>query len=175
MKRHLLIKVLILCFSLLWISMLLQCSKEKKPSLERAPNFILKTLEGQEINLSQMRGKVILLDFWATWCGPCRESIPHLIQLYKAYQPNGFEVIGMSMDKGDVEAVRNFVRAMDIPYPVVITPDEVARTYKVTAIPTTFFIDKKGTIRERMTGFNSAIAERMTSRTVELTSENPEL
>lgn len=120
-----------------------------------------------------MRGKVILLDFWATWCGPCRESIPHLIQLYKTYQKNGFEVIGMSMDKGDIEVVRNFVRAMEIPYSIVITPDEVARKYKVTAIPTTFFIDKKGILRERITGFNSTIAQQMTSKTVELTSENP--
>lgn len=173
MKKDLPTKILISCFSLLWIFMLLYCSKEKKPSLERAPNFILETLDRQEINLSQMRGKVILLDFWATWCGPCRESIPHLIQLHKAYQTNGFEVIGMSMDKGEIEVVRNFVRAMGIPYPVVITPDEVSRKYKVTAIPTSIFIDKKGVIRERITGFNPTIARQMTSKTIELISENP--
>jgi thiol-disulfide isomerase/thioredoxin len=139
-----------------------------------APDFRLKTIEGQEITLSGLKGKVVLLDFWATWCGPCKESIPHLIQLYKGYQEKGFELIGMSTDKaGDVEMVRRFINSMDIPYPIIMTPEEVSRNYKITGLPTTVLIDKKGRIREKIVGFNSAIGQQIATRISELTSENP--
>jgi thiol-disulfide isomerase/thioredoxin len=136
-----------------------------------APDFTLKTLDGQEIALSQFRGKVILLDFWATWCGPCRESTPHLVQLYKTHRENGFELIGMSVDKGDDKIVKNFVQSMGIPYPIVIAPEEVVRSYRVTGIPTTFLIDKEGKIRERMAGFNSTFAQQMSTKIADLISE----
>ncbi|MBM4351387.1 MAG: TlpA family protein disulfide reductase [Deltaproteobacteria bacterium] len=146
--------------------------KTKDPA--SAPDFTLKTIEGHEVALSGLRGKVVLLDFWATWCGPCKESIPHLIQLYKSYQDKGFELIGMSTDKaGDVEMVRRFVKSMDIPYPIIMTPDEVARNYKVTGLPTTVLIDKEGKVREKIVGFNSAIGQQIAARVEELTSEKP--
>ncbi len=89
-KKRLILKFsLILCLFLVWVFLLTHCGKEKKPTSGVAPDFTLKTLDGQEIILSQLKGKVVLLDFWATWCGPCREAIPHLIQLYKAYRENG--------------------------------------------------------------------------------------
>jgi thiol-disulfide isomerase/thioredoxin len=136
-----------------------------------APDFTLSTLDEQKITLSNLKGKVILLDFWATWCGPCRESIPHLIQVYKTYRENGFEMIGISLDKGDATVVRNFVKSMDIPYPIVMATEEVTRNYRVTSIPTTFFIDKEGKIRERITGFNSTIAQQMNSKIADLITE----
>lgn len=148
------------------------CAKKPKVS-GSASDFTLKTLEDQEITLSALKGKVILLDFWATWCGPCRESIPHLIQIYKTYHDKGFEVIGMSMDKGGAETVRHFVKSMDIPYPIIITPDDVARDYGVTGLPTTVLIDKEGKIREKMVGFSSTIAQQMVTKVEELTSEKP--
>jgi len=162
---------LIFCLGLIWVFLLTQCAKEKKSLSALAPDFTLKTLDGEEIILSQLKGKVVLLDFWATWCGPCREAIPHLIQLYKAYRENGFEVIGMSLDKGDGEVVRNFAKSMDIPYPIVMAPEEVVRNYRVTSIPTTFILDKEGKIRQRITGFNSAISQQMNSLVTDLTSE----
>jgi thiol-disulfide isomerase/thioredoxin len=148
-----------------------QCGKEKESPAGLAPDFTLKTLAGQEITLSQLKGKVVLLDFWATWCGPCRESIPHLIQLYNHYRENGFELVGMDVDKGDVETVRKFVKSMDIPYPVVVAPDDVVKSYRVNGIPATILIDKEGNIRERMTGFNSTIAQELTGKVADLTSE----
>ncbi len=162
---------LILCLGLIGVFLLTQCAKEKKSPSAWAPDFTLKTLDGQEIILSQLKGKVVLLDFWATWCGPCREAIPHLIQLYKAYRENGFEVIGMSLDKGDGEVVRNFAKSMDIPYPIVMAPEEVVRNYRVTSIPTTFILDKEGKIRQRITGFNSAISQQINSLVTDLISE----
>lgn len=163
------ILVLILCMGGFFL--LPQCGKEKESPAGLAPDFTLKTLAGQEITLSQLKGKVVLLDFWATWCGPCRESIPHLIQLYNHYRENGFELVGMDVDKGDVETVRKFVKSMDIPYPVVVAPDDVVKSYRVNGIPATILIDKEGNIRERMTGFNSTIAQELTGKVADLTSE----
>jgi len=149
------------------------CTQKLEESI-LAPNFSLKTLDGQEITLSELKGKVILLDFWATWCGPCRESIPHLVQIYKSNQEKGFELIGMNLDKkGEVDMVRHFVRSMDIPYPITMTPEDVARNYGVSGLPTTILIDKEGKIREKIVGFNSAIAKQMASKVAELTSEKP--
>jgi len=162
--------VLSICLGL--ILLLSHCFKgEKEPALTLASDFTLKTLDGQEITLSKLKGKAVLLDFWATWCGPCRESIPHLIQIYKTNQANGLEVIGISVDKGDTDTVRNFVKSMEIPYPIAIATEEVVRSYGVTSLPTTVFVDKEGKIREKLLGFSSAIANTIAARVAELTSE----
>ena len=173
MKRSLFISLLFIPFCLTLILLLSQCTREPKQiSTSLAPDFTLKTLEDQEISLSGLKGKVVLLDFWATWCGPCRESIPHLIQLYRTYQDKGFVLIGLSMDKkGDADTVRHFVKSMDIPYPIILTPDDVARNYGVTGIPTTILIDKEGKIQGKMVGFNSSIAQQTSARVAELIAE----
>jgi len=174
MKRTFLTWFLIFSFCMGGVFSLSRCSKGEKESFSAlAPDFSLKSFDGQEITLSQLKGKVVLLDFWATWCGPCKESIPHLIQLYKNYRESGFEVVGMNIDKGDGEAVRRFVRSMDIPYPVVIAPEDVVRSYQVTGIPATFLIDKQGKIREKVVGFSSAIARQLDTKVGDLTSEKP--
>ena len=123
------------------------------------------------MTLSKLKGKVVLLDFWATWCAPCREAIPHLVNLQKTYEEKGVEVIGMNMDKGDVETVRRFVKSMDIPYAVTITPEEVSRSYGITALPTTIVVDKEGKVRQKFLGFTSKISRQITSTIVELTQE----
>ena len=79
----------------------------------------------------------------------------------------------MSLDKGDIEVVRHFVKSMDIPYPVAMSSEDIARNYGVTGLPTSFFIDKEGKIREKMIGFNSTIARQMAAKSEELTSEKP--
>jgi len=148
---------------------LTDCAKKGKESVS-TPDFTLKTLEGQEITLSKLKGKVVLLDFWATWCAPCRESIPHLVELYKTYGEKGLEVIGMNVDRGDTDTVRRFVKSMDIPYPIAVTPEEVSRDFGVTALPTTILIDKEGRLREKILGFNSAV---VTAKVTDLASEKP--
>lgn len=173
MKRHPIPSALLFSLTIGLLLFLSHCGG-KPPSSPSAPDFTLKTLNDHEINLSGLRGKVVLLDFWATWCAPCRESIPHLVDLYKKFHDQGFELIGMSMDKsGDVEIVRRFVQSMDIPYPIIITPDEVTKKYKVTGLPTTVLIDRKGNIRDKMVGFNTAIGQKISNKILELTSEKP--
>jgi len=172
MKPSLLRWLVVLSLCLVGV-FLLPCCARKETEAVLAPDFTLRTLDGKEITLSQLKGKVVLLDFWATWCGPCKKSIPHLIQLYKDYQKSGFELVGMNIDKGDTEAVRRFVASMDIPYPVVTAPEDVVRSYRVTGIPATFLIDKEGRIREKMAGFDSTMGRRLATQVATLTSEKP--
>ena len=171
-RRYFLSRFLIFSFCLVSVFLLPYCAKKSKEPAS-APDFSLKTIEDREITLSGLKGKVVLLDFWATWCGPCKESVPHLIQIYKNYQEKEFELIGMNMDKGEIDTVRHFVRSVDIPYPIIMTPDNVARQYGVTGLPTTILIDKKGKIREKIVGFSKSIVQHMVDRVDELTSEKP--
>jgi thiol-disulfide isomerase/thioredoxin len=153
--------------------LLLGCGKERPPGQAWAPDFKLTTLEGDEVALSGLKGKVVLLDFWATWCAPCREAIPHLIDLHRTFGQNGLEVIGMNVDQGDRETVLRFVKSMDIPYPILITPDEVQRKYGVVSLPTTLLVDREGKIRQKFLGFTSEISKRLTATVEELTAEKP--
>ncbi|MGD0916354.1 MAG: TlpA disulfide reductase family protein [Thermodesulfobacteriota bacterium] len=162
--------ILSLCFG--WAFLLPHCAQREKES-ELAPDFTLKTLDDHEITLSNLKGKVVLLDFWATWCGPCKESTPHLVQLYKTYHQKGLEIIGMNVDRGDVSDVRRFVKSMAISYPVIITPDAVQRNYGVTGIPTTVIIDKQGRVRDKIPGFSIKIGQEIAATVAELISEKP--
>jgi peroxiredoxin len=158
----------LLCIALTLFT--IQCSRTRKTGPE-AHDFTLKTLDNQEVTLSGFRGKVVLLDFWATWCGPCRQSIPHLVDLYRSHHAEGVEVVGMSVDKGGEETVRKFVQAMGVPYPIVLTPDDLARRYGVTGIPALFLIDKQGKIRERFVGFSPSMMKQAESALKDLLAE----
>jgi len=173
MKRSLSLLPLIISLCLVLSLFLLHCAKEGPPGQALAPDFRLTTLEGKEVALSELKGKVVLLDFWATWCAPCREAIPHLIDLHRTFGQNGLEVIGMSVDKGESETVRRFAKSMDIPYAIIITPDEVQREYGVVSLPTTILIDREGKIRQKYVGFTSEISKQLAATIEELTAEKP--
>ena len=118
-----------------------------------APDFELKSMKGETIKLSDYRGKVVILDFWATWCPPCREEIPHFIKLQKELGEKGLAVIGVSLDQSDAP-VRSFIKEHGINYPVVMGDGRLANRYGgVRAIPTTFIINKDGEIVQKYIGY----------------------
>ena len=122
-----------------------------------APDFSLTDLNGDPYTLSELRGKVVLVNFWATWCGPCRYEIPDLSRLYDAYQDSGLIVLGISLDDAKTELVKKFAVNYKITYPVLHGPFKdllkITQIYGgVNAIPTTFIIDREGNIVKKYLG-----------------------
>ena len=124
-----------------------------------APPFLLAALNGDKIKLADFHGQVIILDFWATWCPPCQEGIPHLNQLYKEFNGNGLVVIGISLDRGAPEDVRRFVNEKRVEYINVMGTEEVFQAYSslpglgpIQGIPTAFVIDRQGQICRKFVG-----------------------
>lgn len=123
-------------------------SRVKPASARRAaPDFALKDGDGKTVRLSSYRGKVVLLNFWATWCGPCMVEIPWFIDFERRYRQQGFAVLGVSMDENGWRAVKPFVSELGINYRVVLGDDTVAQLYGgINALPTTFIIDREGRV-----------------------------
>lgn len=112
-----------------------------------APDFALKDAEGKLVHLSDYRGKVVLLDFWATWCGPCKIEIPWFMDFQRQNQEKGLVVLGVSMDDEGWEIVKPYLASMKVNYRVLIGNDQTAQLYGgVDALPTTFLIDREGKI-----------------------------
>ncbi len=117
-----------------------------------ASNFKLLDLDGKTVQLSDFKGRPVMIDFWATWCPPCRETIPALVKLHKTYAPRGLVVLGISMDEGGWDSVQQFVRSHGITYPVLKGNDAVQDAYQVRTIPMIVFIDKEGKMVRRFIG-----------------------
>lgn len=117
-----------------------------------APAFTLTDLNGSSVSLSDFRGKVVILDFWATWCPPCKREIPDFIKLQSQYGSNGLQVVGIALDQPD--KVRSFAQQNGMNYPVLMGNDQIAALYGgIEGIPTTFIVDKNGDIVNRFVGF----------------------
>jgi cytochrome c biogenesis protein CcmG/thiol:disulfide interchange protein DsbE len=131
-------------------------------SHQPAPDFTLTSLDGERYTLSKLRGKVVLVNFWATWCPPCRREIPDLSRLHTKYKDRDFMVLGISLDEIDPDQIRKFAKNYKISYPVLHGPrselGEIAKSYGgIQAIPTSFLIDKQGNIRARYIGARSEL------------------
>jgi cytochrome c biogenesis protein CcmG, thiol:disulfide interchange protein DsbE len=130
----------------------------RKPAID----FSVKELNsGKEIKLSDLKGKVVMLDFWATWCPPCRMSVPHMRELQEEYKDQGFEILGISMDtRGGEKVVTDFIKQYSINYLVGWDPQgSIAVKWAeisgpIRGIPTAFFIDRKGKVAEKMEGYH---------------------
>ncbi|HYL11459.1 MAG TPA: TlpA disulfide reductase family protein [Terriglobales bacterium] len=121
-----------------------------------APEFALQSLEGATVHLSDFRGKAVLLNFWATWCQPCKIEMPWFEDLQKQYGSQGFQVVGVALDDASKEDIAKFTKEMGVNYPILLGKESVGSAYGgVQFLPSTFFIDRQGKIVTRIFGLKS--------------------
>jgi peroxiredoxin len=139
-----------ICFTIPWLS-------QSAPSVAGqtvAPEWSLKDVDGKTVRSADFKGKVVILDFWATWCGPCRVEIPNFIALQKQYEKQGLVVVGLSVDEDGAKAVRPFAQKLGLNYPVVLADEKTQEAFGgIEAVPTTFIIDREGRIVKEHMGF----------------------
>jgi len=125
-----------------------------KQSYPKAPNFQLKDLSGKSVSLSDFAGKMVILDFWATWCPPCRAEMPDFIKLYNEFRQRGLVIVGIAADQGGQQVVEQFVKENQVNYPILMYDMKVISDYGgISGIPTTFIINKKGEIVSQFVGY----------------------
>ena len=147
-----------LTVSLLFVALPL-LAQEEQP----APDFTLQDLEGESYTLSELKGKVVLLDFWATWCKPCVVSIPHLNKLNLRFQEEEFLLLGINVDRfKSISSLKRFVKQYEINYPVLADKGgKVAARYRAFALPTSFLINEEGRIAKRILGSSPALQKEL--------------
>ncbi len=125
----------------------------------QAPDFTLATLDGKSMSLKELRGQVVLINFWATWCQPCRAEMQDIQAAYQQH-PDGFVVLAINNEEGDI-VVRNFFSQFNLTFPILLDSDGVvARQYRVQGLPTSYFIDRAGIVRAaNIGGMNRAYIE----------------
>ncbi len=117
------------------------------PPAKPAPAFALSSLGGKTIDLSQYKGQVVMINFWATWCGPCRQEMPLLEQLHKKYKPMGFTLLGVNVEP-DSKAAADWLKTTPVSFPILFDTDsKVSKLYAVAGMPSTVIVDRKGNLR----------------------------
>lgn len=120
----------------------LVASGERKP----APDFALKDSAGKQFTLKDYRGKILLLDFWATWCHGCKQEMPWFVDFDQKYRKSGLDVVGVSMDDDGWKVVTPFIKSTGVPYRIVLGDEKTAKNYHIEGMPDTFLIDREGRI-----------------------------
>ena len=136
-----------------------------------APDFTLKSLSGGNIKLSELRGTVVLLNFWASWCGPCRTEMPLLDELYQEYRDYGFTILGVNLDENRDQA-NLLLDKIPVSFPVLFDPaNSTSETYQVDAMPTTVLIDRNGKVRYHHRGYKDGYMDHYRTEVKELVLE----
>ncbi len=118
-----------------------------------ASTFMLRDLDGKLVSLDDFEGKVVLLNFWATWCPPCRKEMPAMERLYQAYRAEGFVIVGVSVDQGSPSGVKEFVEKLNVTFPILHDRDSIiSRLYSNPGVPSSYLIDRRGRITHRVLG-----------------------
>ncbi len=144
---------------LLLLSLLIACSSEDPRSYTSSynlqmPEFSLKDINGNIVHSKDLKGKIILIDFWTTWCMPCRMEIPHLIKLQEKYAKKGFTVLGINLENKKREVIKAFAQKNKINYPILMGDQKTAGKFgSIQSIPTAFLIDKEGNINSKFVGY----------------------
>jgi len=128
---------------------------------DKAPALKLVTTSGQPVTLANYKGYVLVLDFFATWCIPCKESIPHMNSLNRKFGKQGLQVLGVSVDEGGEREVKNFIAERKISYPVAVAGEDLQTDYGLRSIPTIYVINKKGMVAEKYQGFSDQTGKAM--------------
>ena len=140
-------------FSILFASLLLFGTANSANIQGKAPNFTLKSNTGKNIKLSELRGQVVLLNFWASWCGPCRQEMPLLEKLQQRYSALGFTVIGVNVEE-DSSKAKSLLKDIPVSFPILFdTQNTVSKQYNVSAMPSTVMIDRNGNMRYLHKGY----------------------
>ena len=122
-----------------------------------APDFTLKSVAGANLRLAEQRGNVVMVNFWATWCGPCRQEMPHLNRIYDKYKSSGFTLLGVNIDD-DPRAARELAAKLGVKFPVLLDTDKkVSKAYDLSAMPATLLIDRDGRIRHIHRGYRDGV------------------
>ena len=118
-----------------------------------APDFTLKSLQGVNMRLGELRGQVVMINFWASWCGPCRQEMPLLDQMYQQFKPLGFTVLGVNVEENS-KAAKSMLKSTPVNFPILFDSENgVSRQYKVRAMPTTILVDRDGNMRYLHEGY----------------------
>lgn len=138
---------------------------------QAAPDFVLKSGTGQNVRLKELRGQVVMINFWATWCGPCREEMPQLDRIYKQYRASGFTLLGVNVDD-KADSASAMAKRLGVSFPILFdTEKKVSRLYDVNTMPSTLLIDRNGRLRHVQQGYRSGFERKYEEQVRELLKE----
>src|SRR5690242_17346883 len=163
LHRHSAFRYVVTSLFLCFVPHFVSAQQESQPTIrfvrnpDPAPDFKLTSLDGKPVAIADSKGKVILVNFWATWCGPCRAEIPDLIELQNKYKDR-LQILGLVVDDDDADAIKSFVAEFHINYPVAIATDEIRIQYGgIAALPTSFVLDGEGRIVQKHEGLRDPV------------------